>query len=132
MTVQRKAIHKLVWLTAVEMAAEVFNTLARDNAWYAQYKLEHPTLKSLDELQFHFATKVMGPKLIDGARATLTEMLARNISEEMKIEIHDALIKDNELRLGRGKSLDGIRFQEASLEKAALLGSGLKGNGLPN
>lgn len=55
---------------------------------------------SLAQLEIRFL-ELKWPELIEDARTTLARMLGGNISEELKMQIHDALVKDNGLRMAR-------------------------------
>lgn len=87
---QETHAHKLVAKTAMEMANEVYEKSAgRNNAFYEKYPDREEYVKECWALY------------LDAARTTLAELLATNIAEALKEQIHDALIKDATLRRGR-------------------------------
>jgi hypothetical protein len=72
------------------MAEEVYEKNAsRSNEFYAEY----PDLQSYVEKCW--------PLFLEAARATLAQLLTSSLDENLKIQIHDALIKDATLRRGR-------------------------------
>ena len=92
--------HPLIRATAIEMAGELYDLLMKNNVQFAEWKRMHPDLSSPAELEIRFI-ELKWPELIEDARTTLARMLAGNASEELKMTIHDALVKDNPLRLRR-------------------------------
>ena len=92
--------HPLLRATAIEMAGELYDLLMKNNEQFGEWKKLHPELKSLAELEIRFL-ELKWPELLEDARATLAQMLAGNLSEELKSTIHDALVKDNPLRMAR-------------------------------
>lgn len=82
--------HKMIAQTAKEMAQEVYESWAsRSNDFYSENR-------SMEEY-----VKECWPLYLQAARAALAQMLATNIDEDLKNQIHDALIKDASLRRGR-------------------------------
>lgn len=81
--------HEMIAATAKNMAEELYETLAKDNNWYAR----NPNRRA-------FVRRVW-PSLVSQARATLAGMLGGSYPEELKEKIADALIKDEELRTVR-------------------------------
>lgn len=81
--------HKLVAKTAMEMAEEIYERNAANNEFYARYP---------DRADY---VSKCWPLYLDAARATLAQLLSSNMDEELKSQIHDALIKDATLRRGR-------------------------------
>lgn len=81
--------HKLVAKTAQEMAQEIYEQNASNNKFYEEY----PDRESY--------VSACWPLYLDAARATLAQLLATNMDESLKSEIHDALIRDATLRRGR-------------------------------
>jgi len=79
--------------TAKALAAAAFEELAKDNARWAELKLEGIS-------QEDFVQRCWGA-FLPQARATLAQMLTRPINEILKEQIADALIKDNTLIYGR-------------------------------
>lgn len=93
--------HPLIRATAIEMAGDLYDLMMKNNVQWAEWKRMHPELgNNLAALEIRFL-ELKWPELIEDARATLAGMLARPVAEELKIEIHDALVKDNPLRLRR-------------------------------
>jgi|SRR5712664_355501 len=94
-------VHPLVKETAVGCAEALYERLAQDNNWY-----------SLNRNRKHW----VGDRwrdLLPIARTHLAKLLSTNMEPRLKDEIADALIKDNELRLGRSRAQEvrirGIR-----------------------
>lgn len=82
--------HRLVAKTAMEMAQEVYEKNAgRSNDFYAKYPDRKAYVKEAWALY------------LDAARTTLAQLLSTNMDDELKNQIHDALIKDATLRRGR-------------------------------
>ena len=82
--------HKLVAKTAQEMAHEVYEKNAgRSNDFYAKYPDRDAYVKEC------------WPLYLDAARATLAQLLTTNMEDNLKDQIHEALIKDATLRRGR-------------------------------
>lgn len=92
--------HELIAKTAREMAGALWEEQAKQDFWYHQYQRAFPGL-SASQLQTKFIA-AKWPLLIQVARATLTDMLTTNISETLKDQIADALIKDRSLLRGKG------------------------------
>lgn len=92
--------HPLLRATAIEMAGDLYDLMMKNNQQFAEWKRLHPDLGTLAELEIRFI-ELKWPELIEDARATLARMLAGGASEELKTTIHDALVKDNPLRLAR-------------------------------
>jgi hypothetical protein len=97
-------VHKLIRATAIEMAAEVYQQVMKDNRIYAQWKKVCPELTPTTcEIAF---LELLWPKLVPQARATLAQMLGpgnANVSEKQKEQIYDALVADNALTVGRNR-----------------------------
>lgn len=81
--------HKLIATTAKDMASTLYDEMMLDNALYADATARGVTRKK-------FVMRVW-PELIRQARATLITMLTGELSETLKAQIEDALIKDNAL-----------------------------------
>jgi 3-methyladenine DNA glycosylase AlkC len=82
--------HKLIGETAKEMAAATYEFLAKQSdAWYAKNPSQDLWVKQA------------WPLYIEEARRTLASLLGTNISDDLKDQIHDAIIKDGSLRRGR-------------------------------
>lgn len=102
--------HPMIRATAIEMAGELYDLMMKNNQQYAEWKRMHPEL-SIAQLEIRFL-ELKWPELIEDARTTLARMLGSGISEELKMQIHDALVKDNALRhsrLARQQSLEANR-----------------------
>lgn len=91
--------HPMIRATAIEMAGELYDLMMKNNQQYDEWKRMHPGF-SPGQLEIRFL-ELKWPELIEDARTTLARALATNISEELKIAIHDALVKDNGLRMAR-------------------------------
>ena len=90
--------HKLVAETAKAMAAELFEHAMQNNARFRAWRevCDAPT----EAIRKRYV-QMAYPKLIEQARATLAKLLTTNMDESLKRQIHDALIADNMLRIGR-------------------------------
>lgn len=97
-----KYCHKLVRETAQRLAGEVYEAAMRDNDNYATWKLLCNDLD--DKYMLAEWIKLMWPRMLDDARHTLAGLLSQPIDEGLKKAIHDALIKDGEIR-GQGRHL---------------------------
>lgn len=92
--------HPLLRATAIEMAGDLYDLMMKNNQQFAEWKRLHPDLETPAELEIRFI-ELKWPELIEDARTTLAGMLAGTANEELKTTIHDALVKDNPLRLAR-------------------------------
>ena len=93
--------HPLLRATAIEMAGDLYDLMMKNNQQWAEWQRLHPELEgNLAQLEIRFL-ELKWPELLEDARATLAGMLAGNASEDLKATIHDALVKDNPLRLRR-------------------------------
>lgn len=90
------AAHKMVREVALGIAAEAYGEAMKDNKWYAKWKATHPGM-NIEQLQKEWC-RLAWPSFIKVARATLAKMLTEDRPENLKAEIHDALIKDSHLR----------------------------------
>lgn len=99
-----KHAHKLIAKTAREMAEAVYEGYMHDNRIYAHWKRVCPELTPrLARKKF---VELLYPQMIEEARQILAQMLgstSSSVTEHMKREIAEALILDNELRLGRAE-----------------------------
>lgn len=95
--------HFLVKKTAIGMAQVVFEEVMHDNTIYANWKALCPELSP--GLSRKLFIKALYPRLLEGARHTLAQMLEGNYPERLKEDIKDALIKDNLFRDARNKVL---------------------------
>jgi hypothetical protein len=82
----QKHCHILIADTAKEMAGSLYEELALDDLFY-----------KINPSQKAFIASQWG-KFVPQARATLAQMLETDISDSLKLQIEDALIKDNALR----------------------------------
>ena len=82
---KRKYGHKLIVETAVEMAHEIYEKCASDNAWHKA----HPSRSA-------YVLKAV-PYLIPRARATLTDLMTSTKDNAMKEKIYEALCLDNQI-----------------------------------
>lgn len=87
--------HPLIAETAHEMAHALYETLMSDNWWYDRWKEQNPGLSSV-QLETLFVRRNV-EKLLPQARATLAQMLATGISEDLKEQIYEALVMDKTL-----------------------------------
>lgn len=93
--------HRLVVKTAKEMANELFEAYARDNATYRKLRADGQVTEKRARRVF---VDRVAPKLYEDARKILVQMLGQpedRVTATMKEEIYDALIKDNILRANR-------------------------------
>ena len=96
----KSVAHRMVAETAKGMAGELYETMMRDNVWYAVWKRQNPGA-SVKALESRFIAKNTR-QLLPTARATLASMLADpSIPDLMKREIYDALVLDRSLIIGR-------------------------------
>lgn len=92
--------HPMLRATAIEMAGELFDLMMKNNQQWEEWKRINPELSTLAQYEIRFL-ELKWPELIEDARATLARMLATNIPEDLKLSIHDALVKDQGLRMAR-------------------------------
>jgi hypothetical protein len=100
--------HRQVVDTAKDIAREIYSALMQNNHRYLQWKKTalpmfpdgSPTNQQLEDL---FVNECF-PSQIETARATLAGLLATPISEDLKSEIHDALVKDAPFAEGRKRA----------------------------
>lgn len=92
--------HPLLRATAIEMAGELYDLMMKNNVQWEEWKKLNPELSTLAQYEIRFL-ELKWPELIEDARATLAQMLARPIGEDLKLQIHDALVKDEPLRRAR-------------------------------
>lgn len=93
--------HFLVAKTAVEMANELFEVYALENAIYRRLRADGQVTEK--QARRVFVDRV-APKLLEDARQALTTMLEQpddRVPVSLKNQIADALIADNELRANR-------------------------------
>lgn len=93
--------HPMIRATAIEMAGELYDLMMKNNQQWNEWKRMHPELgDNLAALEIRFL-ELKWPELIEDARTTLARILGGNAPEELKMQIHDALVKDNALRHSR-------------------------------
>lgn len=91
--------HKLIYVTACEMAHELYDTMMSDNLWYETWKKSNPGLGPR-QLEARFVAKNVSV-LLPQARHTLAGMLGNPaVPEDQKVQISEALILDHQLRGG--------------------------------
>jgi hypothetical protein len=101
-------VHRLVADVACEMANELFEVYARENAIYKRITANGEI--SEKQARLYFVNRVM-PKLYEDARQQLASCLAQpdeQVSQHMKAEIHEALCLDNTLRANRMVARDMV------------------------
>lgn len=97
-------IHRLIRATAIELAAGVYDELAKRNEWYDLHKRKFPNVSDPNQLMLLWVDEHWAD-MSEDARRMLVEMLTRNdVTEEQKEEIHAALTKDQRFREGRRKA----------------------------
>ncbi len=92
-----RSCHHLIKKTAQEMAGAIYEEIMSDNKRWEAWKI---TCKGLSPkaVQQRFIA-MMWPHLVEQARKTLAECLASpGLPEAAKVEIHEALILDNDLK----------------------------------
>lgn len=99
--------HPMIAQLANEMAHELYDTMMEDNLWYEMWKFQNTGITSAQALESRFVRKNI-EKLLPQARATLAGMLATNIPEELKEQIHNALVMDKTLVAKRGTNAPQI------------------------
>lgn len=96
--------HKLVYECACKMAEELYDMIMVSNDLYAHWKKSCENEFQLFEsepAQKRFV-ELIAPKLLEEARKTLATLLGQpSTPDAMKVEIHDALVKDYSLKRGR-------------------------------
>ena len=95
-----KYCHQLVRDTAKAFAGEIYEEVMHHNENWEAWQAMCPDLTK-EKLQSEFI-KLMWPRLLDDARATLAKMLAGPIAEPLKEQIYRALILDGQIRGKRG------------------------------
>lgn len=78
--------HKLIADTAKQMAAEVYEVLAKDNAFFRRFPRRR-----------HYVA-AQWPVFVPDARATLAQMLTGDAPQGVKDQIEEALMLDRPLR----------------------------------
>lgn len=92
--------HPLIRATAIEMAGDLYDLLMQNNVQWEEWKKLNPDCQNLSQWEIRFL-ELKWPELIEDARTTLAGMLGGSVPEELKVQIHDALVKDNGLRMHR-------------------------------
>jgi hypothetical protein len=103
---------------AIGIAGAFYEQMMHDNEWYKAWKDYNPELTSA-QLEYRFQRRFWW-MFIEGARATLSQMLASNIPEDQKSRIYDALQKDHTLERGRARA--SLISLPEMMEKAAKSG----------
>lgn len=100
--------HVLIAETAKGLAHVLFDEMMGKNEIWAQFKSQHAGMTTA-QMEAKFVAKLW-PQLIESARATLAAMLApeSNVSDDMKEEIMDALVRDKTLMRGRNRKSDQV------------------------
>ncbi len=88
--------HQMVARIAREAACELYEILMEDNQIRAEWKRQNPGADEAALLR-RFVARNWGT-CIPLARATLARMLSGPLPDHLKVQIHDALIKDRSLR----------------------------------
>ena len=79
--------HKMVRITAQKMAMVLYDQIcSEDNTFY-----------KLNPSPRHFCN-LWWPRLVPKARATLAQMLSGDYPDDLKAEIHNALLQDHALK----------------------------------
>jgi len=100
---QKIHAHKMIADIAVNMANEIFEeAMRRNNELYRQVRKQNEEL-SLESCRKKYVREI-APTLVGEARATLSRMLGTSISEELKKNIHEALLMDAALSRGRNRA----------------------------
>ena len=92
--------HRLVASVAIEMAQELFEVYARDNAVYRKLRADGQVTERAARTLF---VDRVAPRLLEDARAQLASMLApgADTTEHIKTQIYEALCLDSDLRANR-------------------------------
>lgn len=85
------ATHPLIQSVAFEMAAEMYEQLARTDA---EFRKTWPDQKEWAQLSWGL--------YVESARSTLARLLQTNADEQLKSQIYEAILADNSVRHGRG------------------------------
>jgi hypothetical protein len=95
--------HKMIVATARAMAGEMYDqVMTQNNELYKKWKALCPELTP--ETNFKMFVDLMYPHLIHDARAILIGLLSTDITQSLKDEIFDAIVKDNPLHIGRERA----------------------------
>jgi hypothetical protein len=100
--------HRLVAETAVEMANELFEAYALENAIYRKLRADGQVSEKAARRVF---VERVAPRLLEDARGALTQCLAQPdeaVPVSMKDKIAEALIADNDLRAKRIVASDRV------------------------
>ena len=92
--------HRMVASVAIEMAQELFEVYARDNAVYRKLRADGQVTERAARTLF---VEGVAPRLLEDARAQLASMLAADAPtcEYTKEQIYEALCLDSDLRANR-------------------------------
>lgn len=101
--------HWRVAEVAQQMANELWPIYARDNEFYRHMRAGGQITE--DDARIQFVMR-MTPKLLEDAREMLAECLnSKALSDKEKMEVHEALVLDNDLRAGRIKSTASLQAE---------------------
>ena len=91
--------HKMVASVAIEMAEDLFEVYARDNAMYRKMRADGQVTEKAARRVF---IDRVAPRLLEDARQTLISMLGlEDVHENLKSQIYEAILLDNDLRANR-------------------------------
>jgi hypothetical protein len=100
---RRKHVHPLVASTAAEIVMSSYDALMHHNEHWMKFKAQFPTASS-KELEEIYLRHNWG-KGVEAARHTLARMLdpanSPGLDENARMSIHEALILDRSLKMGR-------------------------------
>jgi hypothetical protein len=99
--------HEEVTEVAKALAHELYDAVMRDDILYKEWKRQHPGFNS-KHLEMAFVKKQYS-KCIPAARATLALMLTGSYDEAFKAKVHEALVLDKSLILGRNRPLGALK-----------------------
>lgn len=98
-----RACHKLVRSVAMEAAGQLYEGVMSNDVVWKEWKKQNPQCQTARQLEVRFIEKNW-TQCIEFARATLGLMLGRrDISDEMKVTIYEALTLDNAIPVGKGR-----------------------------
>jgi hypothetical protein len=90
---------------AQELAHDLYDiTMTKFPEAYSEWRRRHPGANA-KQLEDAFVAKYYG-SMVQSARATLAGMLSLPYDDAFKQRIHEALILDGSLKLGRGRELN--------------------------
>ncbi|HVX57593.1 MAG TPA: hypothetical protein VHA37_07735, partial [Candidatus Saccharimonadales bacterium] len=96
--------HKMVANVAIEMANEMFEVYALENAFYRKLRADGAIMEKQARLVF---VERVAPRMLEDARQTLSSMLGtESTSDYVKEQIYEALCLDSDLRANRFVAAD--------------------------